>query len=123
MDSRNILSQATSCACANKHDKIFLLSEKEVTTSSYGFVSYSSSEIGNARIRVTTDFVKANYALQNTSSGYGGWWWLRSPLYSDRSNVLVIPSDGDASDYYWYDYALVNDMTGGVVPALSISLQ
>lgn len=37
----NNLKQATTYACDNTEDKIFLLSEKEVTTSDYGFTEYN----------------------------------------------------------------------------------
>ena len=118
-DSGNNISQATSYACANTSDKIFLLSEKEVTTSSFGFASYSSSGTENTRIRVTTDFAKANYAYQNTSTGYGGWWWLRSPFDGIGS--------GNARFVHYTGYAdscnFVYDSNVDVVPALSISLQ
>ena len=106
----------TDYTCANTSDKIFLLSEKEVTTTDYGFASYSSYGTGNSRIRVTTDYAKANYAYQSTTAGYGGWWWLRSPLYNDSSCARDVFHNGNASDY---DY--VYDTDYGVVPALSIS--
>ena len=118
-DSGNNLNQATSYACANTNDKIFLLSEKEVTTSSYGFASYNSSATPNTRIRVTTDFAKANYAYYWASDGYGGWWWLRSPAFDSKGYALAIDIGGSAN-YYRNDvyYAF-----GNVVPALTISLQ
>ena len=119
-DSGNNITKATSYVCENTSDKIFLLSEKEVTTSSYGFVLYSSYGQGNTRIRVTTDFAKANNACQSTSTGYGGWWWLRSPYYDSSRYVRVVVSAGDAD--HAYDFAVPRTQ-GGVVPALTISLQ
>ncbi len=116
-DSGNNLSQATSYACTNTSDKIFLLSEKEVTTSGYGFASYISSGTGNTRIRVTTDFAKANYAYQSTESGYGGWWWLRSPSCDSSGDTRNVFIYGGASSN-----GFVNNTDGGVVPALSISV-
>ncbi len=115
-DARGNLEQATSYACGTTKDKIFLLSEKEVTTLEYGFAEYNVSGTGNSRIRMTTDFAKASGACQNTSEGYGGWWWLRSPYYNDSSYARYVYSDGDAgNNYYRVSYA-----DGGVCPALSL---
>ena len=104
-------------ACDDTSDKIFLLSEKEATTTSYGFASYSSSGTGNTRIRVTTDYAKANYAYQSTSSSYGGYWWLRSPYYSLSYRARNLDCGGCAN----YLHNSVNNTLRGVVPALSIS--
>ena len=94
-------------------DKLFLLSTGEVGASNYGFTE------NNKRIRVTTDFAKANYAYQNTSTGYGGWWWLRSP-YNDSSIAYYVYDFGGTTNYYYFH---VYNTLVGVVPALSISLQ
>ena len=115
-DSGSNLTQATSYACEDTSDKIFLLSEKEATTASYGFASYSSYGTGNTRIRVTTDYAKANYAHQSTISGYGGYWWLRSPYYEYSHIVRTVYYDGNA----YYNYSVLHTYRG-VVPALSIS--
>ena len=103
-------------ACDNTSDKIFLLSEKEATTSDYEFTAYDQSGTGNSRIRVTTDYAKANYAYQSTTDGYGGWWWLRSPSY--RSSIYAHYIDYDGSAKYSRD---VDYIYGGVVPALCLS--
>ncbi|MBQ1709895.1 MAG: bacterial Ig-like domain-containing protein [Treponema sp.] len=104
-------------ACDNTSDKIFLLSEKEATTESYDFPEYNEYGIGNSRIRVTTDYAKANYAYQYTIAGYGGGWWLRSPDYDNSYNARFIYDAGDSSNAYY-----VNIDYCGVVPALSISI-
>ena len=104
-------------ACENTSDKIFLLSEKEATTSDYGFTEYNQYGTGNSRIRVTTDFAKANYAYQNTTAGYGGWWWLRSPGYDSSNFARHIYHEGLA-----HSRNDVANRDGGVVPALSISV-
>ena len=112
-------------------DKVFLLSEKEATTGAhlkekgitdedYGFDEYSESGKGNTRIRVTTDYAKATGAYQgDPSPGYGGRWWLRSPIskVEDEARGIIGP-DGNASDF---PESLPIGV--GVVPALSISLQ
>ena len=114
-------------------DKVFLLSEEEATTGvhlkdkgiteDYGFDEYDrwvGDDYGtttSTRIRVTTDYAKATGAYQNSTPGYGGWWWLRSPYYDLASDACVIDRNGNA---FFSDF--VDDSNGGVVPALSISL-
>ena len=115
-DAGGNLTQATSYACGTTKDKIFLLSEKEATTTGYGFASYSSYGTGNSRIRMTTDFAKASGAYQSTTAGYGGWWWLRSPYYYSSLDARHVYYDGFAYNYTYYVY----DANGGVCPALSL---
>lgn len=103
-------------ACDNTSDKIFLLSEKEATTSDYGFTEHNVYGLGNSRIRMTTDYAKANYAFQNTTAGYGGYWWLRSPPCNYSDCARNVGSDGFAGISN-----SVNLNYFGVVPALSIS--
>ena len=110
------LGEAKDYACADTKDKIFLLSIKEAT--SYGFPAYDRCGEGNARIRKTTDYAMANHAVQYSTAGYGGDWWLRSPLYNDSCDARDVIQDGNAGYYSW-----VYDTSLGVVPALSISLQ
>jgi len=116
-DSGNKIDKATNYACDDTSDKIFLLSEKEATTSYYGFTEYNVYGLENSRIRVTTDYVKANYAYQSTTAGNGSFWWLRSPHnYNNSYYARNISSDGKANS--GTDVPHPND---GVVPALSIS--
>lgn len=103
-------------ACDPTDDKIFLLSEKEVVQYSKSGEVYQSYGKGNSRIRVTTDFAKANYAYQSTTDGYGGYWYLRSPSNYDSDRARRVFDGGDA-----YDCDFVYDTSYGVVPALSIS--
>ncbi|MBO5730947.1 MAG: InlB B-repeat-containing protein [Treponema sp.] len=105
--------------CANTKDKIFLLSEQEATKEDYGFAKYNEYGAGNTRIRFTTDYAKATGTNLNSTTGYGWWWWLRSPRYDYDYSARFIYRDGDARS----DISNVNFTNGGVVPALSISLQ
>ena len=109
------LAEAKDYACADTKDKIFLLSIKEAT--SYGFPAYNNCRKGNARIRKPTDYALANHADQDSSAGYGGCWWLRSPLDDNSCDARDVICDGNASCCWVYDTEL------GVVPALSISLK
>ena len=115
-------------ACDNTMDKIFLLSEEEATTGAYlkendstaedyGFAAYDAYGEGNTRIRITTDYAKATGAYQDSTEGYGGWWWLRSP-FCDREGIARVINDYG----FAYSIDIVNSTYGGVVPALSISL-
>ena len=112
----------TDYTCANTNDKIFLLSKKEVTTTDYGFAAYnvyvgdSNGTTESNRIRVTTDYAKANNAYQSTTTGYGGWWWLRSPIYFDSDFAYVVEFEGRGDLN-----AGVYSLHGGIVPALCIS--
>ena len=112
-DSGNNLPKASSYACENTSDKIFLLSEQEVTTSAYGFAAYnvfkgdSNGTTESSRIRMTTDYAKA-------SGAYQGRWWLRSP--SDFYSCVCEMDDIGFADHGSY----VNYGNVGVVPALSL---
>ena len=98
-------------ACKNTEDKIFLLSEKEVTTASYGFDVYGRIDV---RIRVITDFAKASGAFQSTMAKDGCFWWLRSPFYDDRRFSCYVDYNGVTG----HDLVFYSDI--GVVPALCL---
>ena len=124
-DAGSNLPPATDYACANTTDKVFLLSEEEATNSEYGFDEYNRyvgddyNTTTSTRIRVTTDYAKATGAYQSSTEGYGGWWWLRSPHCDDLDDARGVRSDGYANN----GLNNVVSTNGGVVPALSISLQ
>ena len=106
-------------ACENTEDKIYLLSEKEATTTEYGFTTYREygeyAITGNSRIRMPTDYAKANY------SGNGSpaiWWWLRSPCYNMSYGARDIDGRGYACNYNY-----VNKRTDGIVPALTVTIE
>ena len=122
-DSDNKISLATNYACVNTSDKIFLLSEKEVTTSNFGFDSVHSYGTGNTRIKKPTDFAKANNAYKYVRNDFS-FWWLRSPIYYIDFGVYIVCYDGGTiyrDGQCGFPYVYCKDY--GVVPALTISLQ
>ena len=107
-----------SYACSNTQDRVFLLSEQEVTNSAYGFnADYSNYD--TARCMQTSDYSRATGAYMNTSTDdYGnGWWWLRSPgcYYSSLARDVKYNGYADSSNG-------VSSPSYGVVPALRIKL-
>nr|WP_318693553.1 DUF6273 domain-containing protein [uncultured Treponema sp.] len=117
-DSGRNCPMAIDYYCADTEDKIFLLSLKEATY--YGFPKYNSSLEGNARIRKPTDYAIANHADRHNFVSYGGWWWLRSPHCLHSYGARYVSYDGAA---HLSSNDRVTNSYGGVVPALSISLQ
>jgi len=118
-DANGNITQATSYACSNTNDKVFLLSEKEVTTTSYGFASYSTND--TARQKKTTAYAQCQGAYTYSTTGYTytgcGWWWLRSP-YSDYSYLARRVDCGG----YASVSSSVYSASEGVVSALNIRL-
>ncbi len=109
--------------CDSTTDKLFLLSLDEVLKTNYGFATNNQGGLGNSRIRQTTDFAKASGAEQNTTTGYGGKWWTRTPDWEDyedednelREYVESVDYDGKANQCSGVSFT-----TYGVVPALCI---
>ena len=102
-------------ACGNTTDKIFLLSEKEVTIAEYGFGAYNAQDA--ARLRKPTDYAKAT-GISVDSTYSICWWWLRSPHFSNSDSARNVYSNGDA-----LHSNVVSGTYRGVVPVLSISFQ
>ena len=98
-------------------DKIFLLSEQEVTKADYGFAAYNAYGTGSTRIRKVTAFAKESGALASTRSGYedAGFWWLRSPT-CNSNYTRYVSYDGSADNLD----SVFNDGRG-VVPALCLN--
>lgn len=107
----NVYQYNENYVCENTTDKIFLLSEYQVTSSSYGFKAYNAYD--NTRTRVPTDYAKANYSYITSYNGkYGGFWYLRSP---SSFYILNVRESGSA------DYSVgINTPYHGVVPALCL---
>ena len=94
--------------CDNTNDKIYLLSYKEATNTTYGFISDSSREAQ------PTDYAAARYCIMYSNGN--GRWWLRSPsnYYSDGARY-VNNNGGLSGDYVYKKYH-------GVRAALEINL-
>ena len=108
----------TYASATPTEDKLFLLSEQEVTKSSYDFSSSYSSGTLYTNIRVPTDYAKANYVdLGSVSSQNRGNWWLRSPFYDNSGYVHHVRNTGDV----FSTSILVNLESIGVVPALCLN--
>lgn len=112
------LKKVEKYVCNDTKDKIFLLSEKEVTKSSYGFSAYKNSD--RARRRKTTDYSRAMgaYSSKDSNCINNGWCWLRSPNSRHSNFARGVKYNGSADSIYSIDG---NRIAGGVVPALSIS--
>ncbi|MBR2377266.1 MAG: hypothetical protein IKA85_05785 [Clostridia bacterium] len=100
------------CACEDTQDKVFLLSYKDVTNSSYGFTSKASREIS------TSDYIRAkgvNLYPYNNIGTYNAHWITRSPEdYSD--GVSMVHADGSVTWIHVSDYGV------SIVPAIQIDV-
>ena len=93
-------------ACENTLDKIFLLSEYEVTNPTYGFT-------GSALM--ISDYAKSQgcYREYNDSCR----WWLRSPYYDNYNYARCVDYDGHSNSIEAVSYT-----SNGIVPAMWITL-
>lgn len=81
-------STSNSYACDNTQDKVLLLSYKDYTKPSYGFLR-STGETSTRSCR-TTDWSRARGVFYHTDSDkyqYNGFYWTRSP-HSEHSNYV-----------------------------------
>ncbi len=100
-------------ACSNTQDKVFILSQQEVTNSEYGFISDTTKNDLVREKKATEYAIKQGvYVLYGSS-----YWWLRSPDYCISDYSQDVSSSGDSSSL-----DDVNDSDIGVVPALKIKL-
>jgi hypothetical protein len=139
IDETGKIEPADLYICDNTYDKIFLLSELEMTQSEYGFDLYNKKD--NTRRRLVTDYAKAHhvYCVQYVSGGISvqssywnrpstvivrdprstAYWWLRSPSSNSITNIAdVLPTGESTNSYSSNSY----DPHDGIVPALTISL-
>lgn len=108
-----------SYACENTNDKVFLLSEYEVTNPAYGFNSVETATNATLQLK-SSDYAKSQGCWQGWSdSEYLGIseWYLRSPCYDDICNVRSVDFKGSPNSF------CRDSITGaGIVPALWIAL-
>ena len=105
-------------ACENTDDKIFLLSQQEITKENYGFDNNSLYE--SKIIKQGTDYARSKGLWDERYYRYGlrnGLWWLRSPRWSNSGGTYSVSDNGYT--YHVYNVSYINH---GVVPALKIKL-
>ena len=95
-------------ACENTLDKIFLLSEYEVTNPTYGFT-------GSALM--SSDYAKSQGCYQDNDYNGSCKWWLRSPYYDNYNYARRVDCDGHSNSIEAVSYT-----SSGIVPAMWITL-
>lgn len=110
-------SGTNNYACSNTQDKLFLLSQYEVTNTNYDFSTYSTYD--SLRQKKNTDYAKVQGCWTSMSSGYegNGGWWLRSPSCNSCNYAWSVFYYGGTN----YE-DIVKRASRGVVPALWIRL-
>lgn len=102
--------------CGNTQDKVFLLSEQEVTKDNYGFALYDQEGVETSRIRTISDYALATGVFYENQPG--GWWWLRSPQDFAALFSHAVGCSGHAN---FYKVGGRVDMdNAGIVPALCV---
>lgn len=103
--------------CGDTQDNVWLLSEQEVTTASYGFDTIIK-EI-STRQKKPSDYAKCQGANTYRDGIYNGngYWWLRSPYFNKNDYALTVDYDGK----FDRNNSVYNTLLG-VVPALQITL-
>lgn len=109
------LAISKGMACRNTKDKVFLLSEKEVTSKDYGFPACDVEGPDSCRQRACTDYAKAVGASPAEDGDFKGYaaWWLRSP-HRDMNGAREVKISGIATGggRTTFNY--------GIVPAIAI---
>lgn len=119
-------------ACDDTNDKVFLLSEKEITNEEYGFDAFNIED--ENRVKKTTPYVRAKGASFYTDKDliqrnfdpklkYAGFYFLRSPrsislFLSTKGKDYVRDVSGNGNAYTSSPVYLTS---WGIVPALTIS--
>lgn len=103
---------------ANKQDYVFLLSEEDVTTSTYGFDKHNNS-YDPMRIKEDTDYAKCLVDFRETDDAYtgNGFWWLRAYNYNNTIITRYVSDDGCVE----FDLSVRADR--GVAPAMKIRIE
>ncbi len=99
--------------CENTTDEIFLLSNKDLAYSNYGF-NYSTRELKSTSYAKSQGAYSHNIFKENIGSG---WWWGRSPHSSYDYDAYVVFYTGKPEST-----GGVYDTSYGVVPAVKITL-
>ncbi len=114
-DSKGVIRTSRDYVCDNTKDKVFLLSEYEVTSSGNGFDPYDIYGDESSRIKRPTDFALADSCNLDPDSEKGSWWWLRSPYSNSSNSVLTVSGEGNP-----FTNEDVSESAGGIVPALVV---
>ena len=119
-DYKGNITKAGKFVSKNTEDKVFLLSEEEVTNNNYGFDDYKVEDPLSTRNRQVTDYAKAMGASAKADRNYAnnGCWWLRTPSHSSEQNARCVLDVGNAFSTFY-----VNQSYGGVVPALTVNYE
>ncbi len=112
----NSASNTSEFACNNTSDFVFLLSEKEASSSDFGFAAFSVYD--EDRRKETTAYALSQGAYIKGANDNKGKWWLRTPAKDYSTSAGYV---GDAG------YIVVNGLgvgatDCGVCPALWINL-
>lgn len=98
----------------NEIDKVYLLSDQEAMSSTYGFMPSLGSH--PTRYAFSTDFTRALGAYHTSLENYGiGYWWLRSPSNDSFRSVKCVVI---GSITYYSD---ISDSRFGARPTFRIS--
>ena len=102
--------------CEDTEDKVFLLSQAEVTNNEYGFSSGTYDADHALRIS-TSDYSRATGVMMVPSASFNfcGDWWLRSPNGKYFAVYVSYAGNTDEGVYTGYNYY-------GIVPAMWINL-
>ncbi len=104
--------------CQNTFDKIFLLSQYELTIPEFGFSRNRNN--GESRIRTVTDYAIANHAYVYPQNNFlFGWWWMRTPFYSLAYMASDVYYTGEA---FSQKQSNTNYLYISIVPALVVDL-
>ena len=103
--------------CEDTYDKVFLLSEKEITSGDFKFGTLSEYSIRNVKFIDTTDFAKANNAYEFFfEDKFVTFWWTRTPMNGDWRISRFVEYQGCSADN------MGGGRCGGIVPAICVSL-
>ena len=102
--------------CENTQDKVFLLSNKDMYNTSYGFIA-DGTESDSARMLLVSDYARAIGAHTSDSIVWAGCgiWWARSPMHDDATVVDSGSMSGMVSS------SKVTSAQVGIAPAMRVS--